>query len=232
MITTDIHSHILPGIDDGSPDVKTSYKMIEKSIDSGIKTIVCTPHFVPHIDEKSEFIDRRAKSFDSIKNKYASTDIDIRLGAEVFLELDISKNINMLDLCIKGTNKLLIELPLLNLNTWMIQEIENISHKFKIVPIIAHIERYMNFYSKDDFGMILSIPNAIYQINANSFFDRKKKNFIKGLYKSGIPLVFGSDCHNMTTRPPNIDILNNLYSKQKSVRVFFDKSNELATKIL
>ena len=63
----DIHCHMLPGIDDGAKDIKTSWSMIDESVSQGVKCICFTPHFYADSDKPKNFLERRNKAFLTVK---------------------------------------------------------------------------------------------------------------------------------------------------------------------
>ena len=61
-MVTDFHSHVLPGIDDGSTDVAESIALLRMEAEQGIRHVVATPHFYPRHDSPERFLNRRARS--------------------------------------------------------------------------------------------------------------------------------------------------------------------------
>ena len=109
----DFHTHILPGIDDGSPDTDTSLKMLESLYQQGVDKVVLTPHFYITRDNMKNFLRRRTQAAQALisaaKNRENLPKAVI--GAEVLLFPEISGMDNLDKLCIEGTNYMLIEMP-------------------------------------------------------------------------------------------------------------------------
>ena len=99
---------------------------------------------------------------------------------------------------------MLMELPYAPYKEWMINEIYNLSYNYKLVPVIAHVERYLQWYSSEQIEQVLSIQEAILQINHEALFEKKTQRFTLELIRGGFPVIFGSDAHNTSERPPNI----------------------------
>ncbi|MBR3666549.1 MAG: capsular polysaccharide biosynthesis protein [Ruminococcus sp.] len=199
------HCHILPGIDDGAKDAETSLAMIEMMKEQGIERIAATPHFYAHREKSvADFMKKRQAAFDKIRDKAAVS--DIRLGAEVSIEHGISELPDIEKLAIEGTRMILLELPYRAYAKWMSEEIYNIGAEYKLKVILAHVHRYLEYYSKAELEEILS-SNSVMQINNEAFSGWKEKRLAKKVIASGKEFVFGSDAHNLGERRPNWDML-------------------------
>lgn len=202
---TDYHCHILPGIDDGAADTETSLKMIEKMKEQGIERVIATPHFYAHREKSvNDFIEKRKAAFEKIKDKSAIK--DIYLGAEISIEHGISEMADIEKLAIEGTNLILLEFPYRAYSKWMAEEIHNISAEYKLKVIIAHVHRYLEYYTKDELAEVMGI-NAVIQLNNEAFSKWSEKKIAKKVIGSGKQFVFGSDSHNLGSRCPNWDLL-------------------------
>lgn len=203
---TDYHCHVLPEIDDGAKNTDMSVQMLEMLHGQGVERVTATPHFYAH-REKSvrRFLEKRQQSYDklmSCKNLFG----ELILGAEVAVEHGISELEGIERLAISGTDLILLEFPYGPYAEWMSEEIYNISCEYHLTPVIAHIHRYIGYYSRSEMEHILK-TNAVFQINNEAFGSFREKRFVKTLIKSGVPVVFGSDSHNMSGRRPNFDLL-------------------------
>ena len=203
---TDHHSHILPGIDDGAKNVEMSLEMIRALKQQGVERIVATPHFYAHREDGIDaYLQKRQHAFDTLMAHSPATE-NILLGAEVAIERGISELDGIQKLAFEGTNYILLEFPYTSFADWMIEEIENITYNFKLTPIIAHLHRYTDDYSKEQMQSVLSL-GALIQFNNEVFETWGGKRFLKSVISSGHEIVFGSDTHNMKTRKPNFDLL-------------------------
>ncbi len=217
---TEYHCHILPGIDDGAKDVETSLAMIEMMKEQGVDRIVATPHFYAHREKSvAEFLKKRQAAFEMIKDKAAIK--DIRLGAEVAIENGISELPDIEKLAVEGTRLILLELPYREYVKWMSEEIYNVAVEYKLKVILAHVHRYLEYYSKDEMTGILS-TNSIMQINNEAFLSWKEKKLAKSVIADEREFVFGSDAHNTSDRKPNWDLL-----KKKVKAEIIDHSDEV-----
>ena len=229
----DLHSHVLPGIDDGAKNVEESLNMLVDSYEQGIALCVCTPHIGVY-DENSidVFLEKRKQSADSLCNAVGEKGVNVPeciLGAEVYLFYDISCIENVDKLCIGQTNYMLIELSTKKYNPNYSEWLYSLSLK-DIIPIIAHIERYpyINELIRD-----LRDIEVVYQINAQTLLKRKWiKNLIK-MSKMGLSVVSSSDMHNMMLRRNRMkDAYDKLSAKNPELakEVFIDNSRKILNK--
>lgn len=109
-------------------------------------------------------------------------------------------------MAIQGTRIILLELPYRPYEKWMSEEIYNIAAEFKLKVMLAHVHRYLPYYSKEELETVLHC-NAIYQINNEAFASWKEKRIAKKVMAEHTHFAFGSDAHNTLSRKPNWDLL-------------------------
>lgn len=203
----DIHSHILPGIDDGSPDMETSIRMAEIAASEGIKEMVATPHFIP----KDKEIDKVQvmKKVDEL-NRFIrqNTDIDITVypGEEVFLSPEIpdlfsqGKLVTLFD----GGKYLLVELPMMSIPPYTKDIIYSLNLK-GVKTIIAHPERNREVDRDIEKLKELVDLGALVQVNSLSFygvFGKDAKNTAWKIIENGLAQFIATDCHTARARSP------------------------------
>ena len=202
---TEYHCHALPCIDDGSDSVETSLAMLEMMKAQGVARVVFTPHFYCHRERSVErFLEKRLEAYEKIKDN--SPIRNMLLGAEVAIENGISEVKDIEKLAIQGTKLILMEYPYREYKTWMSEEIYNISAEYDLKIMVAHVHRYLPYYSKDELENILSSKNVL-QINNEAFESWSEKKIAKKVLSSTTRFAFGSDAHNTSDRKPNWDIL-------------------------
>lgn len=202
---TEYHCHILPGIDDGAESAEISVKMVEMMAAQGVDRIVATPHFYAHREKSvADYLQKRQQAFESVKNQLAVK--KVYLGAEVAIEQGISELEGIEKLAIEGTKIILLELPYRPYAKWMSEEIYNISAEYKLKVMLAHVHRYLEYYSKDEMETILS-TKAVLQLNNEAFTNWSEKKVAKKVISEYERFAFGSDAHNTDTRKPNWDVL-------------------------
>lgn len=202
----DFHSHILPGIDDGSKNMEQSISMLKKSAEQGVDHIVATPHFYAHHDDPERFLRRRAEAETQLREAMAGLEgvPSLGIGAEVYYFNGIADSDALLELTINKKRYILIEMPMSDWTDRMYRDLEGIWIKQGLMPVIAHIDRYISpFHSRGILERLEHMPVLI-QANANFFIDSSTRRMaLKMLKKEKIHLL-GSDCHNLTDRAPNL----------------------------
>lgn len=203
----DCHSHILPGIDDGARTPQESAEILSMLFSQNIRRVIATPHFRCHRDNVQDFCRRRYESFSALCRCIPPETADmIFLGAEVALEYGLSDIADIEDLCYEYTNCILLEFPYRPFNRWMIDEIINIAGEHNLTPVIAHIDRYTEVFSKSDYEEIFSMRGVIFQVNNEAFASRQARRIVDTLIKQDLPFIMGSDSHNTGSRKPNFDL--------------------------
>ncbi len=200
---TDYHCHVLPNMDDGAATPEISEKMLNLMKMQGVGRVILTPHFYPHREQSVEaFLNKRAASFAKISHR---TEFVFHLGAEVAIECGCSEIPGIEQLAMEGSKLMLLELPFSGYGRWVLDEIHNLRCA-GIVPMLAHIHRYIGVYSTSQICEILD-SDVIFQVNVEAFSSFRERRFVKKLIRSGTKIVFGSDAHNLTDRRPNFDSL-------------------------
>jgi len=202
----DFHTHIIPEIDDGAKDVGMAAAMLGVAYDNGAETVILTPHVNSGADFE-QFLQARKKKFNLLTKELKTSCAvypELMLGAEVLLDGALSERENVRSLCIEGTELLLLELPYTPWNSWYNHEIYNIISKHEVVPVMAHIERYLR--SPKDIRKLDALVSfgVKFQVNASSFLSFSGRRIIRELAAEGLIYAFGSDCHNLTHRSPDI----------------------------
>ncbi|MDY6367266.1 MAG: CpsB/CapC family capsule biosynthesis tyrosine phosphatase [Clostridia bacterium] len=191
----DIHSHIIPGVDDGSPDMKSSLVLVRNMAEQGVTDVICTPHYRKPYNCTVEEITKR---FNELKAavKEQGIPVNLYLGQEIY--------------CRRGEYKELISsgkvMPLngskfilLEFDFEVYSDIADVVYEVKAMgyqPIVAHIERY-SYMTDEDVFEIKKVGGLI-QVNASSVVGsvgRRIKKTIKKLYREGFVDFVASDVH-------------------------------------
>jgi len=201
----DIHTHILPNMDDGSRSLKQSMVMLRKEAKQGIDHVILTPHFYAHKDSPTGFLKRRKLAVSAIKQKASGrTKIPkIIPGAEVAYFRGMGRVEDIERLCIRNTDAILVEMPFCRWDRRMLDDLFFMKESRGIRPILAHIERYMRY---QPLGTIRQLCEAGIWIQASaSFFLSRRTSWLamRMLKKRKIQFI-GSDCHDTKDRPPNM----------------------------
>ena len=175
----DVHSHILPFVDDGSDSVEKSLQLVKKLTEQGATKIFLTPHFKTGRYEKSvEEIKERFNEFNKIvkENDY---DVELLLGQEIYCNKEIFELLKEGKvLTLNNTKYILIEFDYFNY-TDISDYVYNLM-AFGYTPIIAHVERYT--YLEADTLIDLKNQGALIQVNASSIASKKHKVLQKKVF--------------------------------------------------
>lgn len=199
----DIHTHILPGMDDGSGSLEESLAMAKESARQGVRLLAATPHFYATQEDPNSFLRRREKSLALLESAWQEGFPTLLVGAEVRYFDGISRVEKIAHLTLDHTRILLLEMPFTSWSRRMVDEVLELQRSRGLQVLLAHVERYL----KDQDGQVWETfrQNGVWmQCNANFFLRWQTKRKAQALFKKGEIQMLGSDTHNMTTRPPNL----------------------------
>ncbi len=201
----DWHNHVLPEMDDGSHSVAESITMMRAQAAQGVTTVIATPHFYANDESVASFLKRRSRSKEMLCGQTADSDgmPSLRLGAEVRYYPGISRMEGLSALCIEGSKLLLLEMPMSHWTESMVRELIEMSGKDGMYLVLAHIERYLSLQNREVWSRLLE-NGILMQTNASFFSAFTTRRKALSLLKEGYIHLLGSDCHNMTSRPPRI----------------------------
>lgn len=208
----DIHSHILPAVDDGSSSLEETKQLLLMLSSQGVKTVAATPHFIADNQTVEEFIKKRNAAYNLVLNSPNTNMPEIVLGAEVKYYEGISRMENLKELCLGNTNILLVEMPMGRWSEYAVKELMGLSCAGYRV-LLAHIERYVADQRADTFETLLS-NDILTQVNASFFTNFITRSKAIKMLKNGYIHLLGSDCHNTTARPPKIGEATRIIEKK------------------
>lgn len=211
----DLHTHILPGIDDGSNSMEETLRMIELAVNSGTGEIVATPHCNIPGSYDNYYGQWYDELFDSTK-KIIEDHFDIKVypGMEVFLTYDIEQMIDESHvITINKSRYMLVEFGFGENEEYALMMLEKVLKK-GIVPILAHAERFRFIQSHPDITGRLIQKGIVIQVNKGSFaghFGRKEQQLAFYLLRHRYIHVIASDAHGSGYRTPYMkDIYDSL----------------------
>ena len=230
MGVIDFHSHILPGIDDGSRNVETSIGMLRMCKEHGVDIMIATPHFYADSNTVERFIDSRQKAYDKVMAE--NMDIpQIIMGAEVAFFAGISRAEKTDALKVEGTDIMLLEMPFVTWSNSVVQEVRDLIEKRHFHIILAHIERFLQIPGNKPYvRQILELPVTV-QVNAATLLDFRQKGKMLKMFKKGQVYIIGSDCHGMHHRVPNLWLGREVLEK-KLGHEFLENMDSYGTKLL
>ncbi|MGN7938761.1 CpsB/CapC family capsule biosynthesis tyrosine phosphatase [Virgibacillus sp. 6R] len=199
----DIHSHILPGIDDGAQTVEDSIKMAKLAVEEGITKIVATPHHQngKYTNPKADII-KRVSELNQILQK-ENIPLEVLPGQETRIYGELIEDIDKGDILpLNHTNYLFIELPSGNIPRYTEQLLFDIQLK-GFTPIIVHPERNAGVMENPDKLLNLVKKGSLTQVTAGSItgrFGKKIQKLSMQLIESNMTHFISSDAHNISTR--------------------------------
>ena len=199
----DFHSHILPRIDDGSCSLDETLEMLQQAAWQGVRYMVATPHFYADRMNLCDFLERRQQAFDRVVKE--KTVPAIGLGAEVHYFDHISCSEDMQKLKIDSSRLLLVEMPFTGWTDRVVEDICRLQDRQGLTPVLAHVERYRGQDQFPRYRDWLLSEGVLMQANAGSFGRLRTGFWLIQQVKKGCIHFLGSDCHNLTTRQPNME---------------------------
>ena len=222
LYTTDIHSHLIPDIDDGVKTLTESMILIRKMQEMGFKKLITTPHIMSHrFPNTSDII---KKGFEEVQEEVIKKNIDIELdfAAEYYLDEHFLELIKKDDILSFGDKKyVLFEMsytnPPMNLEQ-IIFELQSQDY----TPVMAHPERYI-YYRKENMHKLQELRDRglLLQINVNSigaFYGKKVKSAVGSIIDNKMVDFLGSDTHNKKYLDLLEKILNGSNTFQKVLK--------------
>lgn len=202
----DFHAHILPNMDDGSHSTEESLVMLGHEWQAGVRHVVLTPHFYPWRDTPEHFLQQRADAMERLQQAVAGEPDRpvLYLGAEVAYFRGMSECEDLRALTINDTRYILVEPPMGRWSEQVYEELEQIHTKQGLIPIIAHIDRYVSHLTaRRVITRLMELP-VILQINAGAFLRKREAPLALRLVASRAARLLGSDCHDLSERAPNL----------------------------
>ncbi|MDO5785897.1 MAG: hypothetical protein Q4P20_12635 [Eubacteriales bacterium] len=214
----DIHTHILPGIDDGAADETIAFQMLKRAYEEGTGILVATPHYHCHMGGSWE--EKRQAAYDRVCHMAAeiSPDLQILLGAELFYESGLLEDLKSGKyLTLNHTHAILVEFPLDVRYLYIknaILSLQSIGYS----PVLAHVERYSALANVDRVEELADMGVKI-QVNADSVTGkngwRLKKRMMQLMREDLIDLV-ATDTHDLIRRPPGMQSCEKYLNRKMS----------------
>ncbi len=207
MKNIDVHTHLLPGIDDGARSIEQTIEMLSVLKKQGIEGLILTPHFYSDKESVEDFIQSRNEAFEKVKAILDENDFEYILAAEVYLTDYLLNYDSIKPLCFGKKNYIFVEFPYYEKDdAKIIRQLNKLIINYGVTPIIVHLERYPALFNSSFIEELTSL-GCLFQCDIaglNEFGTKSK--LIRFLKKGDIQFV-GSDCHDTKNRKPNFDIM-------------------------
>jgi len=205
MDIIDIHTHVLPGIDDGALDPDMCMQMLAKSAECGVRKIIATPHYLPwKKNAGAEKIQALCREVQEKFHENSGISMDIYPGNEIYYHVDMLDSLKKGKvLTLAGSRYVLTEFSTEASGGVMQKAVQNL-REAGYIPVIAHVERCRSL-RKPDMPEKLQELGALFQMNAEvlelGMFSETGR-WAKKMLQEGRIHFLASDMHNLKNRPP------------------------------
>lgn len=226
----DLHCHLLPGIDDGSPDLETSLAMARMAVADGITHTACTPHVTPGVyDNTAATIAELTVELQSRLHEQGIA-LTICTGADVHIAPDLPRKLLGGTVpVINGTRYFLLEPPH-HVAPPRLDLLVRALVAAGLVPLITHPERLGWIESHYSLMATLVAEGALIQLTAGSItggFGRRAKYWAEKMLDEALADIVASDAHNLTGRPPILsrarDVLIERVGEQEAMEMLLHR---------
>ena len=199
----DLHSHILPQLDDGSDSVEMSLAMLYQMAEQGVDVVCATSHYYAKYSSIPAFCERRAEAMERLSSVLTAELPRVLPAAEVAYFPHMEEQ-DLTPLCIQGTRTLMLEMPFADWTGLQLETVEALVLDCRYDVVLVHPERFC--FSKSNrhkLEKLAELPIGL-QVNAGSLLRWGTRRLALDLLQMAQYPLLGSDCHNLTSRPPNL----------------------------
>ncbi len=199
VLGTDLHSHLIPAIDDGSKSMEDSMNMIRRFSELGFRKVITTPHIMSDFYKNTPEI--ILSGLEDVRKAIKANDLNIEIeaAAEYYLDYHLQNLIEKREILTFGDNYVLFELSFSNEPPLIKETIfDFFTNGYK--PILAHVERYPFYINQWDKIEDYRNRGVLLQLNINSLsgqYGPPVRKMAQALIDRGWIDVIGSDCHHM-----------------------------------
>ena len=218
----DVNAHILPELDDDSNTLEASIKLLQKEVDDDIDVVIAAPIFDATKQTVEEFLAARDASYTKLVTEIGFMEIPtIKLAAEVKFIRNLKELPDLHDLCIEGTDYLLLKLPEVQINKEITNDIYDLTYSTNIKPIIVGVEDSLKYTSIESLEEILDM-DVLGQVNASSIIDKEIRKLVFRLVNNNYIHLLGSNAYNPVNKPVLMKEAADIIVKKFSKRLYFD----------
>lgn len=199
----DLHSHILPQLDDGSDSVEMSLAMLYQMAEQGVDVVCATSHYYAKHSSIPAFCERRAEALERL-SAVLTEDLPWVLPAAEVAYFPRMEEQDLTPLCIQGTRTLMLEMPFADWTSLQAEAVEALVLDCRYDVVLVHPERFcFSKSNKHKLEKLAELPIGL-QVNAGSLLRWGTRRLALDLLQMAQYPLLGSDCHNLTSRPPNL----------------------------
>lgn len=203
----DIHTHILPGVDDGSGSMEETIKMLQIAFDQDIRTIIATPHYIAGSKNASVEQLNMVRSQVQEEAEKLDKEFKILLGNELYYSEAIMDDLkSQKALTLADSRYILVEFSVRDTYERIYKGMKELIYA-GYAPVLAHVERYHCLYKKPELISELIRLGCYIQMNSDSLTGgifNSEANVNRKLLNNGLVHLVGSDCHRSEIRKPKM----------------------------
>ena len=207
---TDLHTHILPGMDDGAADTAAGLRLLRMEAEQGVTGVALTPHFYRNRETPEQFLARRQAAWERLCGRIGALPPEEAaalpqavLGAEVAWMPNLDRWDGIERLCIGKSRYLLLELPFTPWNSTVIGQLHALLGRGTVTPVLAHLERYLGTQKREHIRELLDLGVPI-QLSASCMLRAVERWRTVRLVRGGGSFLLASDCHDPGGRKPDL----------------------------
>jgi protein-tyrosine phosphatase len=213
----DLHCHLLPGVDDGAPDLATSLAMARMAVADGVRHVACTPHITPGVyNNTGSDIEERIDSLSSVLEAEGIA-LNLWRGADVHVDPQLVDRLTRGEVPTLGQSRYFLLEPPHHVVPPRLPALVQDLVAASYVPIITHPERLGWIESHYDMIVRLVAMGALIQLTAASItggFGKRPKYWSERMLDQGIVDIIATDAHNTTGRPPILSVARDVLAER------------------
>ena len=202
-ILVDVHCHVLPEMDDGSEAVDVSLAILRQEREQGVDVVCATSHYYTRQSSIPDFCARRAEAMERL-TAVLTDDLPRVLPAAEVAYFPHMEEQDLEPLCIQGTRTLMLEMPFTDWTDLQVETVEALALDCGYQVVLVHPERFcFSGSNRSQLRRLAQLPIGL-QVNAGSLIRWQTRRLALDLLQLAPVPLLGSDCHNLTSRPPNL----------------------------
>ena len=199
----DVHCHVLPEMDDGSEAVDVSLAILRQEKEQGVGMVCATSHYYARQNSIPDFCARRAEALERL-SAVLTDDLPRVLPAAEVAYFPYMEEQDLSPLCIQGTRTLMLEMPFADWTDLQVETVEALALDCGYQVVLVHPERFcFSGSNRSQLRRLAQLPIGL-QVNAGSLIRWQTRRLALDLLQLAQMPLLGSDCHNLTSRPPNL----------------------------
>ena len=199
----DVHCHVLPEMDDGSEAVDVSLAILRQEKEQGVGVVCATSHYYARQNSIPDFCARRNEAMERLTAVLTDGLPRVLPAAEVAYFSHMEEQ-DLAPLCIQGTRTLMLEMPFADWTDLQVETVEVLALDCGYQVVLVHPERFcFSGSNRSQLRRLAQLPIGL-QVNAGSLIRWQTRRLALDLLQLAPVPLLGSDCHNLTSRPPNL----------------------------